>query len=145
MELVYPFVIFIGIPIIIFLIVLNIKKPHVYKEGKKVANTKYIKEIPYYNDVIKKYKILSYLIKIICIISIFLSLLLLARPATEDTNNNPLYNRDIFLCIDVSQSLDQVNEEVIKNLNHYFKREGLSSISFGSIFHNPSSSRISFP
>jgi len=114
MELMYPFVIYIDIPIIILLLILKFKKSNIYKDGKKVANTKYVKNIPYYKDVMRKYKILSYWAKGACLISIFLSLVLLSRPAVVDTSDSRMYNRDIFLCMDVSQSVDEVNIELIK-------------------------------
>lgn len=116
MELVYPFVLIIGIPIIIFLAVKNLKRNDSYENGKKIANTQYIKDLPYYKDILKKYKILTYVIQGVCLLSIFMSLLLLSRPATIDTKGNPNYARDIFLCMDVSQSVDELNIELVDNL-----------------------------
>lgn len=137
MELVYPFVIYIGIPIILLLLIVKFRKSNSYKDGKKVANTKYIKSIPYYKNVIKKYKLLSYLIKGTSILTIFLSLLLLSRPAIIDTNEPSLYNRDIFLCMDVSFSVNKLNEEVVKSLKNIVS--SLKGERFGISIFNTSS------
>lgn len=116
MELIYPFILIIGIPIIIFLAVSNLKSKDLYENGKKIANTKYIKELPYYKNIFKKYKILTYIIQGICLMAIIMSLILLSRPAKIDTKGNPMYARDIFLCMDVSQSVDELNIELVGNL-----------------------------
>lgn len=116
MELVYPFVIYIGIIGLIILTVIRFKKNSLYENGKKIANTKYIKEIPYYKQVLKRYKIFSVLIKIMCILSIFMSLILLARPIIKEVDNSEMYNRDIFLCMDVSASIEELNKELVKTL-----------------------------
>lgn len=137
MELIYPFVIYISVPIILALLILKFRKTNSYKDGKKVANTKYIKNIPYYKDVMKRYKILSYSVKGICLVSIFLSLLLLSRPASIDTNASLMYNRDIFLCMDVSNSVNELNEELVKSLKNIVN--GLKGERFGISIFNASS------
>ena len=85
MELKYPLVIVVGIIILICFIFVKPKKMDTYKEGKKVANTKYIKELSYYQELIKKYKMWSALRKTICIRAIIGALVLLATPITIDT------------------------------------------------------------
>lgn len=137
MELVYPFVIYLGAIITILLLIIKFKKSSPYKDGKKVANTKYIKSIPYYQNVMRKYKILSYLIKGICIINILFALLLSARIATIDTSESPLYNRDIFLCMDVSTSVNELNENLVKSLKDIVN--GLKGERFGISIFNSSS------
>lgn len=140
MELMYPYIILIGIPILIFLIVFNVKKKHIYKTGKKVANTQYAKSIPYYNQVLKKYKILSNIIKIICIICIMLSLILLARPVIIENSETSMYKRDIFLCMDVSTSVDTLNVELVNNLKDIVKN--LQEERFGITIFNTSSALL---
>lgn len=56
MELMYPFVILVIIVILIFVLVIKNKKDDKYKNGIKVANTQYIKSIPYYKEIVKKQK-----------------------------------------------------------------------------------------
>lgn len=116
MELMYPFVLIVGILFLIILIFVNLKKKSTYENGKKVANTQFVKEMPYYQEVMKKYKKLTSTIKILCIISMVMSLLLLARPCTIDASENPQYSRDIILCMDVSDSVNELNEELVNNL-----------------------------
>lgn len=137
MELKYPLVIYIGLPILILLIIVKVKKPIKYEKGKKIANTKYVEEIPYYKEVMKKYKILVYSIKGICIVAILMSLLLLARPATVDTTDSSLYSRDIFLCMDTSQSVDELNLQLIENFKKTVK--DLKGERFGISIFNTSS------
>lgn len=136
MELEYPWVLYIGIPIIIILLFIKLKKGSKYKDGKKVANTKYIKEIPYYKKVLKKHKFFSYCIKFVCIVCIILSLVLLSRPIIIDTYDEPKYSRDIFLCMDVSTSVDELNKEVIDNYKSIIK--SLKNERFGIVIFNTS-------
>lgn len=136
MELEYPWVLYIGIPIIIILLFIKLRKGSKYKDGKKVANTKYVKEIPYYKRVIKKYKFFSYCIKFVCIVCIILSLVLLSRPIIIDTYDEPKYSRDIFLCMDVSTSVDELNKEVIDNYKNIIK--SLKNERFGIVIFNTS-------
>lgn len=137
MELIYPLILYISIPLIIFLLLIKINNKDKYKDGKKVANTKYAKNIPYYNDIMKKYKILKNAIQSICILCIFLSLLLLARPAKVDTSDSQMYNRDIFLCMDISSSVDELNKGLVKNLKETVK--SLKGERFGISIFNTSS------
>ncbi len=141
MELIYPFILIIGIPVIIFLAVTNLKKNDLYENGKKIANTQYIKELPYYKDILKKYKILTYVVQGVCLLSIIMSLILLSRPAKIDTKGNPNYARDIFLCMDVSQSVDELNIELVDNLKKTV--DSLKGERFGISIFNTSSVLIS--
>ena len=137
MELIYPFILYISIPIIIFLLIIKINKKSIYKNGKKVANTQYTKSIPYYNEIMKKYKVLKYAVQGICILCIFLSFLLLARPSKVDINNASMYTRDISLCMDISASGDELNKGLVKNLKETVK--SLKGERFGISIFNTSS------
>lgn len=137
MELMYPFILIIGLLLLILLVFVKLKKPSTYKDGKKVANTQYVKEIPYYQEVIKKYKRLVNTIKILCIISIVMSLILIARPCTIDASENPEYNRDIILCMDVSDSVNELNAELVDNLKKVV--DSLKGERFGISIFNTSS------
>lgn len=141
MELIYPFVLIIGIPIIIVLILLNLKKNDSYENGKKIAGTEYIKELPYYKEVFKKYKKLTYFVEGTCIFSIFMSLILLSRPAKIETIENQNRARDIFLCMDVSASVDELNFELVDNLKRTV--DNLKGERFGISIFNSSSVLIS--
>lgn len=137
MELVYPAVLYIGLIIIVLLIILKPKKTIKYDNGRKIANTKYIEEIPYYKEIMKKYKIISYSIKTICIIAILMSLILISRPASVNTQDSEMYNRDIYLCMDVSTSVDELNEQLVESLKKTVK--SLKGERFGITIFNTSS------
>ncbi len=114
MELMYPVVIIICLilSIIIFFIKLNNKK--VYTDGKKVANTQYIRETEYYKMKLKRYNILSNFIKILSLLCIVITSVLVARPVKIQTKSEERYNRDIILGLDISTSECEVNLELIK-------------------------------
>lgn len=114
MEIMYPIVIIICIifGLAIFFIDFN-KKKH-YTNGKKVANTKYIKETEYYKTKVKKYKIISNIIKTISLICIIISSILIARPVTIQNKSEDKYNRDILISLDISTSESEVNLELVK-------------------------------
>jgi len=110
MELMYPIVIVICVIIVAIMLILNKKKKEQYVNGKKVANTKYIKETKYYKEKIKKYKIISSLIKLISVLCIIISSVLIARPITVQTKAEDKYNRDIMIGLDISNSQSEVKQ-----------------------------------
>ena len=61
MALMYPIIIIICLVLSIILFFAKLNKKNVYTDGKKVANTKYIKETEYYKEKVKQYRILSML------------------------------------------------------------------------------------
>lgn len=140
MELVYPFVLFIGIPLLVILIILRLKKKDTYKQGKKIANTEYTKNLEYYKQILRKYKILTFSMKTICIISIAISLLLLARPAKVQSSESKIYNRDIILCMDVSTSVVELDGNLVSEMKETVKK--LKGERFGISIFNTSSSMI---
>ena len=113
MELMYPIVIIICLILALFICFKGNKRKN-YTQGKKVANTKYIKETEYYKSKVKKYKILSYLIKGLSVICIVIVSVLIARPITVQNRSENKYNRDIIIGLDVSTSECEVNLELIK-------------------------------
>ena len=137
MELIYPFVLYIGIIAVFILCVIKLKKKAIYKDGTKIANTKYAKSVPYYDELMKKYKILSFSIKAICIVCICASLVLLSRPAKIETTSTSKYNRDIMLCLDTSTSVDNLNLQLISNYKDIV--ENLKGERFGISIFNTSS------
>ena len=121
MELMYPFVILVIIVILIFVLVIKNKKDDKYKNGIKVANTQYIKSIPYYKEIVKKQKIFSAIVICFAIISIIFSSILIARPVTSKVTEETKYSRDIFLCMDVSTSVNDLNENLVSTLKDTVK------------------------
>ena len=114
MELMYPVIVIISIIIVIAIYLIELKRKSKYTNGKKVANTKYIKDTDYYKSKIKKYKIYSILLKTLSIVSIIITSILIARPVTMITKSEDKYNRDIILTLDISTSQCEVNLELVK-------------------------------
>ena len=53
MGLRYSFVIFVGIVIVLLLVIFKYKKRlYKYDGGKRIANTKYVKKIPFYQELL---------------------------------------------------------------------------------------------
>ena len=121
MELVNSWILYIGVVLLIVLIFIKLKNKNNYKNGRKVANTKYIENTPYYKKVIKRYKFLSICTKCVCILCILISLVLLARPISVDIIEPEQYNRDIFLCLDVSGSVAPLDNEIVKSFKEIVK------------------------
>ena len=114
MELMYPIAIIICLVLALFICFKNLNRKKKYTQGKKVANTKYIKETAYYKTKVKKYKILSNLIKSLSVICIIVTGILIARPITIQSRSDDEYNRDIIIGLDVSTSQCEVNLELVK-------------------------------
>ena len=114
MELMFPAVIVICLLIVIALFFIKMKKKEAYTQGKKVANTNFIKDTPYYKQRMKKYKILSTAICVLSGLSIVITSVLIARPVTKDTIDDEKYNRDIIIGLDVSLSEAEVDLELVK-------------------------------
>ncbi len=137
MELMFPAAIFIGIPIAIILTFITIKRKDVFEKGKKVANTNFIEDTPLYKKLLLQYRIFS-IAALSCLwIGLALAIVMLSRPAKIDVVNTELRNRDIFICMDTSYSIDEVNLEICNNLKDVVKE--LDGERFGiSIFNGKS-------
>lgn len=116
MELRYPLLLIILLIAVAAYIYFQNSKKQEYKSGLKIANTKFIKNTSYYKEKLKKYNLLKKIITICSLISIFVSIVMIARPSKIETKNSNEYNRDIVLCMDVSGSVDSLNRELVNNL-----------------------------
>ncbi len=137
MELVFPGVLYIGIPIVILFPFLKWKKEEKYREGKKVANTDFIEATPLYQKLLKQYKLFCNMTLVCLLGAILVCVIMIARPATIEKISPEIHNRDIFLCMDISDSVDELNLEVCDKLRDVVKR--LNGERFGiSIFNGQS-------
>lgn len=118
MELMNPVVIIICLILAVSLFFIKLNKKTKYTNGKKVANTKYIKETEYYKNKVKKYKNITNLIKILSVVCILITSILIARPVTIVTKSEEKFNRDIILSLDISTSECAVNLELVKKLKN---------------------------
>lgn len=116
MELMNPIAIIICLILAVILFFIKLNRKAKYTNGKKVANTKYVKETEYYKTKVKKYKTITNLIKIVSAICIVMTSILIARPVTILTKSEEKYNRDIILSLDASRSECAVNLELVKKL-----------------------------
>lgn len=124
MELIYPWMLYIGILVVIILAVflfIRFKRKDSYKKGKKVANTSLTEASPYYKKLWKQYKVFSISTLVALLITIATGFGLLSRPAEVETFSAELHNRDIFLCMDTSDSVDELNLEICNELRYVVK------------------------
>lgn len=116
MELRNPILLIIGLLIVIIIPFILKRKKQNFNSGTKIANTKFIKENSYYQAKMKRYKNLTLLLKALCILTMLASVLLIARISKIEKVESTEYNRDIFLCMDASGSVDELNLELVSNL-----------------------------
>lgn len=137
MELVFSWVLLIGIPICLVLMFIKFKKRELYKEGKKVANTVFLENTDLYRKLQRQYKIYTGAAFASMIAAIFLGFLLIARPARIDQISPEIRNRDIFLCMDTSDSVDELNVKMCGELKKVV--EELDGERFGITIFNAKS------
>lgn len=138
MELRYPIVILIILIVIICYFIFSKKEKGKYTSGSKIANTNYIKNTDYYKKKIKEYKLITKIIQLSCWVAIISSTVLIARLTKIETTNVNEYNRDIFLCMDVSSSVDELNVELVESLKNtvnslHGERFGISIFNTSSV------------
>lgn len=116
MELVFPQVIYVGIAVIAILPFIGFKKRDKYKKGSKAANTDLIEGTKYYKRLMLRYKLWSALGLLCLLVGIGACFILIARPVRYETLTYEIQNRDIFLCMDISSSVDQLNLDICEEL-----------------------------
>lgn len=121
MELVFPLALYAGIPIIILLLFVGFKRKDIFRDGKKVANTEFIEELPLYKHLRRNYKCFSFLALAGLWASMLAAIVMMARPARIDRINPEIHNRDIFICMDISDSVDELNLNICKELRQVVK------------------------
>ena len=103
--------------IIVIVLLLGVKKGESkYTKGVVVANTKYVKNTKYYKRLLFKYRIYKILIKVFCIFLIFLCTILTARYHSFYSVGEEVSNRDIMLCMDISGSVNNLNNNLVKTM-----------------------------
>ena len=134
-----PIAIPIGIGIIAFVIIISLfikKSKPKYNKGRKIANTSYVKNTDYYKAKIRRYKMILFTLKGLCVLCMIISVFMMARLTSVSTKDKYLYNRDIFLCMDVSGSVNSLNGEIVASLKDTVK--SLQGERFGIIIFNTS-------
>lgn len=137
MKLIYPWVIAVGVVVLFVLSVFGRRAKTTYKEGKKVANTEFIEETELYKKLKRQYHIFSAMALLCLFVAIFCGFILLSRPAKVEQVNTELQNRDIFLCMDISSSVDGLNVELCEELKQVVRQ--LDGERFGITIFNAKS------
>ena len=130
----HPYIIYIGLPVILVLAIVTFGFSKKFKDGKKVANSEFIQDTKYY-----KYKVFEFkACRLVMVISLALAmsflLFILARPFKTSKTVKEIHNRDIFLCLDTSGSMYEVDLEVCEKLKDFVK--GLKGERFGITIFN---------
>ena len=115
MEMIFPYALYIGVPVLIGIIFVRLKKRG-FTRGIKVVNTKVIRNTPLFNKLLKRYQFFVRMVLALSVLCILVSLVLLARPAKTEIIKPEQNNRDVFLCMDVSTSVNEINEKLIPDL-----------------------------
>ena len=138
MQFIHPMVLRIGVPVLAALVIAMhlIRKKIKYKGGIKAANTNFVRELPIYRSRKAFYGILSIALEVCIIAAILASMVLIARPSKKETVSNGTKKRDIFLCMDVSYSIYELNYELVESLEGVV--EGLDGDRFGICIYNTS-------
>lgn len=146
MELMYKWVIPVGIAVIVatIAIVFNIhkKKGSGFVDGVRVANTSKIRSSKLYQTLSLQYKVFRVLLVMGLIGSMVSALVLTARPYKNDDIVSGVKKRDIMLCLDVSYSLYDLNSEITDYLKGVVQglegdRMGISIFNTSTITYVP--------
>lgn len=119
MELKYTIVLIGSICLACLFLVLYFvvtKKGKKYKGGVKIYNAERIKEHSYMRRKRAIYNIFSVIVLLAILGGIISGGALLARPHTVEKKQEERYARDIMLCLDVSTSVDYLNEKLMDEL-----------------------------
>jgi len=141
MELMYPYVIKFGIPILVLAVVILHVIPtrgkKEYTGGIRTGAASLVKSLPIYSKLYKRSRILAFVNEAFVIAAVVASLFLIARPCKVQTVKTGVQKRDIFLCMDVSYSLYELNYELTDYLEQVVSE--LKGDRFGITIFNTSS------
>ncbi len=119
MEMRFPWAIYVGLGVCLLGFVATIFWRAKYKGGRKVANAELVKAMPEFKSLFTKYKIYSVILIIAVIGSILACSFLIARPSEVKIVTREISNRDIYLCLDISTSMDELNLELCEELKDF--------------------------
>lgn len=134
-KILNPWVFAIAAVVIVLLIVLKFSfKKEALKDQRKVANTASVEDTPYYKKLKRKYNIYRCISLSSLLVAMAAAFVMLSRPVTVDVVNPTVHNRDIFLCLDISDSVDEVSLELCDELKKIVA--GLDGERFGITMFN---------
>lgn len=124
MELRYGYMVYvcIGLAIVasLFFVLFSTKKKG-YKSGKKIAGLDYVKKTSFYKFKVVTYKIFSVLSLASLVGCIVFSCIMIARPYERYTIEEEKYSRDIIICMDISTSVDELNQSLMSSIKETVK------------------------
>ena len=139
MAIKYHWVIYVGVVLVAAMLAFSfVKSRHrdVYAGGKRVASVLYSRDEKYYKRKLYTYRYGIVGVLILCAMTVGMSFLLMARPYTKERVQDEKYCRDIMLCIDISTSVDYLNENLLEKLKNTV--DELQGERFGIVLFNTS-------
>ncbi|MBR3367392.1 MAG: VWA domain-containing protein [Lachnospiraceae bacterium] len=138
MVLKHPIWLLVGLPLLAILTaaahLIRRKKGDAYLGGRLAAGTEAVRNLPEYVRRRTTYRILAVVMEVSLLCAAVCTLILLARPYKTETVVSGVKKRDIFLCLDVSYSIYELNYELVDSLEEVVA--GLEGDRFGiSIFN----------
>jgi len=118
MEIRYPLFIILGVGIVAacaFVYFLKNSKKD-FSEGNKIAGLDLLKDDPYFKKQKKIFKYFNIALVISIAVAFIAASVLMARPYRTRRVTEEKYCRDIILCLDVSTSVDYLNENLMHEL-----------------------------
>lgn len=122
--------------VLIFISFIRFGKRDKFQKGKKAVAPDYILNDPYYKRRVIGYQLLKFFTGATCLIAIAAAAVLIARPYTKKITVEEKYSRDIFLCMDISTSVDELNAELVDKLKNMVSE--MSNERFGVVIFNTS-------
>jgi len=139
MAIKYHIVLYVGLAIALFMLVfvfVKYKKAKEYTGGKKIAGLICQEDEAYFRKRKILYKAGLTATLMCCILVVVSAFLLMAKPYTSKRVQDEKYCRDIILCIDISTSVDYLNENLLDKLKKTV--DELKGERFGIVIFNTS-------
>ena len=139
MAIKYHIVLYAGLAIALFMLVfvfVRYKKTKKYAGGKKIAGLICQEDEAYFRKRKILYKTGLTATLICCVLVVVSAFLLMAKPYTSRRMQDEKYCRDIILCIDISTSVDYLNENLLDKLKKTV--DELQGERFGIVIFNTS-------
>ena len=139
MAIKYHIVLYVGLAIALFMLVfvfVKYKKAKEYTGGKKIAGLICQEDEAYFRKRKILYKTGLTATLICCVLVVVSTFLLMSKPYTSKRVQDEKYCRDIILCIDISTSVDYLNENLLDKLKKTV--DELKGERFGIVIFNTS-------
>lgn len=139
MAIKYHIVLYAGLAIALFMLVfvfVKYKKAKEYTGGKKIAGLICQDDEAYFRKRKILYKAGLTVTLMCCILVVVSTFLLMSKPYTSKRVQDEKYCRDIILCIDISTSVDYLNENLLDKLKKTV--DELKGERFGIVIFNTS-------